>query len=188
MKQVKFKELQKGMEIVVKGSIYGGAIYEVFEVEQGFCVIQAADGDLLALPEVMIATGEVGVYSVVKEGEEEETPLQIAMRSMGLPPTFATPYSTGGCCCDGCTDGYDEDEEVTLVFTREEIFKAASVLGFVEQDKEIYSVMEKFEPYLDEEELNEGFDSVDLVVDSDLPLFEEAVSMQENYMNIQINY
>jgi len=185
MKQVKFKELQQGMEIVVKGSIYGGAIYEVFEVEQGFCVIQAADGDLLALPEVMIATGDVGVYSVV---EEEETPLQIAMRSMGLPPTFATPCSIEVCDCDGCVDGYDEEEEVTLVFTREEIFKAASVLGFVEQDKEIYSVMEKFEPYLDEEELNEGFDSVDLVVDSDLPLFEEAVSMQENYMNIQINY
>jgi len=207
MKQVKFKELQKGMEIVVKGGIYGGAIYEVFEVEQGFCVIQAADGDLLALPEVMIATGDVGVYSVVQQEEEtpyiktkygftcheddeeginsyleglvnrtkvsleslglfdttpKENPLESALRSMGLPPTFAPPYGkvVVGLGQDATPDTLSDEEDVSIPFTPEELHTINAIMGQVRGDTITDDVLDKIEPFIDREYVEELFETV----------------------------
>ena len=130
MKQIQFKGLQKDMEILVKGSIYKGNTYKVFELHKGFCVITDNKGDLLALPEVMVHKGEVSIYVETKEksldnyedqidywheqylGEEQlhkflgltleeykglvepapspDNSLEQALRSMGIPPSFAT--------------------------------------------------------------------------------------------------
>lgn len=92
------------------------------------------------------------------------------------------------CNCDGCTNG--EEEEDFIAFTPEELFVINQVLGHVTGNNVIKSVLDKIEPYVDREALEEAFDDVYVqqtdVIDGSFKLPFAGVGLQSNGYELKI--
>lgn len=108
--ELQFKDLQNGTEILVEGEAYEGGVYIVKEAHKGFCIASSEDGEeIIAIPEELVESGDVLLYSVeTKDGEVEETLKFDSVEAMLMhlmseekapttrpteaPHTFFTPY------------------------------------------------------------------------------------------------
>ncbi len=80
----------------------------------------------------------------------------------------------------------EQEEQIILPFTPEELAVINQVLGFVEGSKTVDNILDKVGVYVDKECLEELFKKVKLSVDNDLPLFAEEIPMQESYLTLRI--
>jgi hypothetical protein len=92
------------------------------------------------------------------------------------------------CNCDGCTNG--EEEEDSPAFTPEELFVINQVLGFVGGNDTVHSILNKIEPFIDEEMLSDAFDDVYVqqmeVLDGSFKLPFAGVGLQANGYELKI--
>lgn len=95
-------------------------------------------------------------------------------------------YLNKNCQCEDCSCKTPQ-QEYSINLTQKEIQTVDTLLAFVGGNQTIYNVRNKFNPYVDQEELEEAFGDVELEIDNDLPLFSRNIPMQENYMTIKIN-
>ena len=80
----------------------------------------------------------------------------------------------------------EQEEQIILPFTPEELTVINQVLGFVEGNKTVDNILDKIGVHVDKELLEDLFKKVCISYDIDLPLFQKDTPMQENFIGVKI--